>query len=434
MRLLLLAVVALCAGRSSSECVFQDDEGTIDCNLRILDFRRNSSDSVPGVERAKAINVLCSDVFFFESQLRSDHFGSLPSLQELSIRFCKIRQLPPRSFVSLERLASLTVNTFNAEWTSLELEPDYEALIGLEHLKYLDLSQNNIRKLPHGLMCPLSNIETVNLTRNGILDLEDLGLSNRTKEEGRCNVHASNLVLSHNEITSAPPGALASLHKVERLDLSFNHLAVLVESAFKGLGGLRVLNLSHNRLVALPPKIFTFTPHLKELWLSNNSIGTIDIRAFRNLSQLQVLNLSGNSLDENWIKPGIFDGLRTLILLDLSANHISKVESKLFADLGSLQVLNLAQNQIHTVSSNAFSAQLNLHIMVLSHNQLESLHHQTLTGLSVLSSLSLDHNRLHSLHPVALKNCSALSELSLNNNFLTQVYKDHDYGVITITN
>ena len=205
LRVILLAVVALCADRASSECVFLDDEGTIDCNLRILDFRRNSSDSVPGVERAKAINVLCSDVFFFESQLRSDHFGSLPSLQELSIRFCKIRQLPPRSFVSLERLASLTVNTFNAEWTSLELEPDYESLIGLEHLKYLDLSLNNIRKLPHGLLCPLSNINSVNLTRNGILDLEDLGLSNRTKEEERCEVHASSLVLSHNEITSAPP-------------------------------------------------------------------------------------------------------------------------------------------------------------------------------------------------------------------------------------
>ena len=196
LHLVLVTVVALCAGRSSAECVFQDDEGTIDCNLRILDFRRNSSDSVPGVERAKAINVLCSDVFFFESQLRSDHFGSLPSLQELSIRFCKIRQLPPRSFVSLERLASLTVNTFNAEWTSLELEPDYESLVGLEHLKYLDLSQNNIRALPRGLLCPLSNIDTVNLTRNGILDLEDLGLSNRTGEGERCEVQAAGLVLS----------------------------------------------------------------------------------------------------------------------------------------------------------------------------------------------------------------------------------------------
>jgi Leucine-rich repeat (LRR) protein len=408
---------------AGAECTYKegdDDGGTIDCSLRILDFRRNSSD-VPGVEVAKTINVVCSDVFFFESQLRSDHFGSLTDLTELSIRFCKIRQLPPRSFVSLERLTSLTINSYNADWTSLELEPDYESLIGLEQLKFLDLSLNNVRQLPHGLFCPLNNIQTVNLSRNGIEDIENLGLSNRSKEEERCKVPVERLILSRNEISSAPPGALASLFKLAHLDLSFNNLGVLVENTFKDLGGLEVLNVSHNRLVALPPKIFSFTPHLTELQLSNNSIGTIDLMAFSNLTRLQVLNLSGNSLDENWIKPGIFDGLRTLILLDLSANHISKVESKLFSDLTGLQVLNLAHNKIHTVASNAFAGQLNLHILLLSHNQLESLHHQTLTGLSVLDSLSLDHNRLHSLHPVALKNCSNLKKMSLNNNFLTQV-------------
>ena len=404
---------------ATSDCAFKADDGTVDCNLRILDFRRNSSE-VPGVEKAKTINVVCSDVFFFESQLRSDHFGSLPGLHDLSVKFCKIRQLPPRSFVSLDRLRSLTINTFNADWTSLELEPDYESLIGLEQLQLLDLSLNNIRQLPPGLLCPLNNIKTVNLSRNGIVDLESLGLSNRSQEE-RCQVPVEKLILSKNEITSAPPGALASLFKLTDLDMSFNNLGVLVENTFKDLGGIQVLNLSHNRLAALPPNIFSSTPELRELQLSNNSIGTIDLAAFRSLTNLQVLNLSGNSLDENWIKQGIFDGLRNLILLDLSANHISKVESKLFSDLSGLQVLNLAHNQIHTVSSNAFASQLNLHILLLSHNQLESLHHQTLNGLSVLNSLSLDHNRLHSLHPVALKNCTNLKELSLNNNFLTQV-------------
>jgi len=43
---------------------------TVHCDLRILDFRRNSSD-VPGIKSAEKLQVQCSDVFFFESQLRS---------------------------------------------------------------------------------------------------------------------------------------------------------------------------------------------------------------------------------------------------------------------------------------------------------------------------------------------------------------------------
>jgi hypothetical protein len=66
------------------------EPSTIHCDLRILDFRRNSSE-VPGIKTAQRLNVQCSDVFFFESQLRSDHFGSLPHLNDLSITYCKIR-------------------------------------------------------------------------------------------------------------------------------------------------------------------------------------------------------------------------------------------------------------------------------------------------------------------------------------------------------
>ena len=402
------------------DCIWNEEveSPTIDCDLRILDFRRNSSD-IPGVKRVRYLNIECSDVFFFESQLRSDHFGDLPHLTELNIRFCKIRQLPPRSFVSLSRLKRLSINTFNADWTSLVLEPDYESLIGLDLLESFDLSDNNIQKLPPGLFCPLTNVKKVNLSRNALQDLEQLGLSDRT--DSKCQLPIQELIISFNDIRAAPPGSLAFLKKLRNLDLSHNSIGVLLEDTFVELRHLEKLDISHNRLVSLPPGLFSTNVKLKELQLANNSIGTIDLYAFENLTDLQVLNLSGNSLDENWIKPGIFDGLRNLILLDLSSNHISKVDAKLFVELASLQVLSLDHNQIHTIASNSFASQINLHILLLSHNQLESLHHQTLTGLAVLSSISLDHNKLHSLHPVALKNCTSLEEISLSNNYLTQV-------------
>jgi Leucine-rich repeat (LRR) protein len=80
--------------------------------------------------------------------------------------------------------------------------------------------------------------------------------------------------------------------------------------------------------------------------LSNNTLGTVDLGVFNNLTALQVLNLSGNSLDENWIKSGIFRGLHSLIILDLSSNHMSKIDGGLFQDLNALQVLDFGFNQV----------------------------------------------------------------------------------------
>ena len=147
---------------------------------------------------------------------------------------------------------------------------------------------------------------------------------------------------------------------------------------------------------------------------------------FEGLDKLQALNLSGNSLDENWIRPGIFGGLHSLVVLDLSSNHISRLESGLLSDTNALQYLNLGHNHIHTISaSHAFASEAfasNIHTLVLSYNKLKALPDpQTLAGLSVLNTLALDHNKLHSLHPSALRNCTVLEQISLNNNFLTEV-------------
>ncbi len=290
--LLVVWLSATAVGRASAGCDVRDDGATVDCSLRILDFRRNSTDGViNGVAKNKAppasLNVHCSDVFFFESQLRSDHFGSVPTLLELSVRYCKLRSLPPRSFVGLSSLRYLTVNTYNADWASLTLSPDYEAFVGLGSLETLDLTENNIHKLPAGLLCPLDSVKLVNLSKNAFSSLGDLGLS-RQREDDKCNVPAEELVLSFNRISSVTPGALDIMDRLLSLDLSNNDLGVLVENALQGMDNLEVLDLSHNRLVSLPPKIFNSTVKLRELQLSNNSIGTIDLEAFSSLTNLQV--------------------------------------------------------------------------------------------------------------------------------------------------
>ena len=56
------------------------------------------------LDSALRVRLSCSDLFFAESRLRSEHLGFLPRLQELSLQFCKLRQLPARAFVGLPAL------------------------------------------------------------------------------------------------------------------------------------------------------------------------------------------------------------------------------------------------------------------------------------------------------------------------------------------
>ena len=434
-----------------------DSEPTVDCKLRILDFRRNSSDVVPanGIKNAGAIrmNIECSDVFFFESQLRSDHLGNLDRLQDLEISYCKIRQLPPRSFVGLTRLRKLAIHTHNSDWPSLSLEPDYESLVGLDLLETLDLTYNNLHRLPRGFLCTLVNLKTVNVSHNSIEDLVDLGLSSFSIQDNETSSTLSSmsenceispeletLIISNNGLKSATPGALSALSgKLNRLVLSRNQISVLVEDTFLHLEHLEHIDLSFNKLAALPPKVFQHTPKLASIHLSNNTLGTISFEVFKGLDKLQVLNLSGNSLDENWVRPGVFAGLHSLVVLDLSSNHMSRIEAGLLSDTNALQYLNLGHNHIHTIApSHAFASEAfpsNIHTLVLSYNQLKALPDpQTLDGLSVLNTLALDHNQLHSVHPSALRNCTVLEQISLNNNFLTEVRSTNPIDYCRILN
>ena len=413
--------------KAEAKCEWSEDR--VLCQLKILDFRRNSSSAAmqvpePGLSQATALKVLCSDVFFFESQLRSDHLGSLSSLDDLEISFCKLRTLPPRTFVGLSGLSRLVIHTHNQDWTSLQMQPDYESLVGLERLHSLDVQWNNLHSLPPGFFCPLKNLRHIDLSFNAVKDLNFLGIHHapEIKEEFRCSIPAQSLALRSNGLVTVTPKALVALAPtLKHVDLSHNNVDVLIEATFHGLTVLETIDLSFNRLAALPPKIFSATPNLRTLLLSNNTLGTIDLDVFGNLTSLQTLNMSGNNLDENWIRPGIFDGLHSLIVLDLAGNHIGRLDNGLLDDLTALQVLNLGHNKIHTIATSSFLHLTNCHVLNLQRNQLESVQRQTLTGLSMLSLLNLDHNKLHTLHTGALRNATALSSLSLSHNFLTQV-------------
>lgn len=136
---------------------------TVDCYLhRSLDYRRNLTvQHRSELDHAALLSLACSDVFFFESSLRSDHFGSLPGLRELRLHFCKLRSLPPRSFVGLSGLQELEVSSHSGAWAAITLDLDYEAFVGLERVRTVRLQDNSIEQLPPRLLCPLAALQTL---------------------------------------------------------------------------------------------------------------------------------------------------------------------------------------------------------------------------------------------------------------------------------
>jgi hypothetical protein len=94
----LLALSAFISAVLCGPCeVSPDDGASLHCFLRTLQSEAEfEAVADRDVTKAKNIMVRCSDIFFFESQLKSEHFGILPQLEKLEIEFCKIRHLPSR--------------------------------------------------------------------------------------------------------------------------------------------------------------------------------------------------------------------------------------------------------------------------------------------------------------------------------------------------
>ena len=98
---------------SHPDCTFDADLRILDCSLRTLNSANQTSLQLGSGSRSAAaseIRISCSDVFFYESFLRTNHFGYLSGLKTLGLEFCKIRRIPALAFSGLSGLQHLEVS------------------------------------------------------------------------------------------------------------------------------------------------------------------------------------------------------------------------------------------------------------------------------------------------------------------------------------
>lgn len=242
---------------------------TDDLQWLILDYNRLENSKIKG------------NVFSKLKQLKKLHInhnnltetvGPLPnSLEDLQLTHNKIKKLN-----SFEGLVNLTF--IHLQHNQLKDEAISSALKGLKSLEYLDLSFNQMAKLPSDLPASL-------LT----------------------------LYLDNNKIASIAADYFKKFSGLQFLRLSHNEL---VDSGIAGnafnVSSLLELDLSYNKLKNIP----TVNENLENYYLEVNQIEKFELKSFCKIlgplsySKIKHLRLDGNNLTQTSLPPDMYDCLR----------------------------------------------------------------------------------------------------------------------------
>lgn len=423
--LVLLTFIATLNASHLNECTWEFNKTThIICNTRTLDIN-SPVDLLQDADGSSRLDILCDESLMVESQLQRNLFKQLTTVSELFLESCKLLKLSEHSFDGLSGLKKLTISTKNANWgpqKTLEMQP--LTMSGLNKLVNLEITDSNVRVIPDGFYCPLSSLQVLNLTRNRIRSTENIGFSLPTTVEcgGASLQELTSLDLSHNELQVIPENwAVSKLRRLQHLYLQHNNISELNSETLAGLNSLKTLNLSYNHLETIPDGLFYGSRELREIHLQSNELFQLPRSLFHRLEQLLILDLSRNQLTSHHVDNGTFAGLIRLIILNLSHNALTRIDTTTFKELYVLQILDLRNNSIGYIEDNAFESLYNLHTLNLAENRLHTLSDKLFNGLKVLSKLTLNNNLISIVEINVFSNCTDLKELDLSSNQLTEV-------------
>ncbi|KAK7926017.1 hypothetical protein WMY93_008327 [Mugilogobius chulae] len=203
---------------------------------------------------------------------------SLPSLEELYLNGNTLTTLDFNTFQSLPSLRLLHLQQNDLQMCPQNILDDFGSCISFEsvsHLEYLDLSENNIQRIPAGAFrnTPLKHLD---LSLNSGLTLHRdsfSGLENSL-------VH---LYLNENNITVINAD-LSSLTNLKYVDLSTNQLTTLPR--WNRESSIESLNLQNNNLVTLDySTVLALERSLKTLYMGSNPLSCCSNLPFLHMLQ-----------------------------------------------------------------------------------------------------------------------------------------------------
>jgi len=201
---------------------------------------------------------------------------------------------------------------------------------------------------------------------------------------------SSNNISSLESLAEASPMLHAYLAKVEKLDLSHNHLSKFPSLLRDAMPQLRYVNLSHNEFSSFP-YCFIQTG-VQVLDLSHNKIkmarpqqsGESDV-------MLEKLNLSHN--EESCFPEWLGDLFPALTSVYVVGNNMTKLPDSALK-LRRLKTLDLSNNQLSEIPREFVSECLALETLVASNNNLTTLPEIVAPSLTNLKTVRLNKNKL----------------------------------------
>lgn len=228
--------------------------------------------------------------------------------------------------------------------------------------------------------------------------------------------------------------AFAALPKLHALTLNTRNSAwgqanklQLADGIFGGLAELQVLNVADNNIRALPENVFCPLRSMTTLNVSHNRIRSATDLGFQScgddhLTQLKVIDLSYNELftiNASWTR----SDLRSVHVVLLQRNNLTKIQVGVFDGMPSLKVLNLSSNHLETLPGDVFAKNTNLQELHLQDNKFYQLPVELFAQLGELLVLDLSGNQLssHYVDTAIFSNLQRLVVLNLGNNALTRI-------------
>lgn len=227
----------------------------------------------------------------------------------------------------------------------------------LSSLEYLDLSSNNLSRVPAGLprslvllhleknairsvdadvLTPIRSLEYLLLHSNqlraqgihprafqGLKRLHTVHLYNNALERVPSGLprRVRTLMILHNQITGVGRDDFATTYHLEELNLSYNRITSprVHRDAFRKLRLLRSLDLSGNRLHTLPPGL---PRNVHVLKIKRNELVALARGALAGMAQLRELYLTGNRLRNRALGPRAWTDLSGLQVRGQGRAHL----------------------------------------------------------------------------------------------------------------
>lgn len=292
--------------------------------------------------------------------LQQGIFGQLKEVAIIDVSQNRVNQIHRNAFEGLRghlKMLNLSHNLLG--------EIHSYTFASLTNLRVLDLSHNHIGALGYGSFSGLPNLKALYLTGNS---LRELGFPASLPS-------LDDLLLNDNKLT---PSSASSVTRFAR--------------------NIKLLNIQDNRLTNLED-VNTFLTQLKDLqslFYGGNSIRwcTLSRRVSGiGLNNLQVLDLQSSSLQSIWSQGrclNLFDNLGHVIALNLSFNALQSLPQGIFKGLTSVVVMDLSSNTLTYLQPDVLPKSLK--VLNLSNNFIGS---PDPAAFSSLSFLDLKANRFH---------------------------------------